>query len=543
MNPLTLLAKTDDGERHYRCPMCGDIVVAYPNTFYGQCPSCKLTVLDYNPLPHQQAFLKSSAPYLLMVGGFGSGKTTTAIAKLAHHAMQIPKGRSLITGPKLQLIGDAVIPELIKFIPPWFIERQTKTPMYFKLLNGHEIVVYASNDEENLRSLNLTAFYIEEASNVDYSIFRQLQTRLRNTAAVKKDQFGRVIMDKTMGIVCTNPDDGWVRDKFLLYSKHIYASKSVDISNYEKLKHRKQYTQFESYLSSSRDNHYLPPQFISNMTIGKTREWIRKYIDCQLDIKEGAVYPEITQHLVDPFPIPDNWVRIVGFDRGWTDPTTLLVGAIDPEDGVVYIYDEYGEANKPLSYHAMKISDRLMGFRLLAPVQSCPSVLQVSDQSGKSYQDLFSRATNGMIFLEPSTHSIETGIDMVHEYFYLKKLKVFTSCVMMKEEASKYTYKEATITRDSGDKPVDKFNHFMDSLRYLIMGLPAQPKDLLGRISNVAISGFFVIGHQKQEAETFGARKQQTKRDETPMGILMMKEDNRVAQTNIYRGGVSRGRK
>lgn len=542
MKPLTLLGISDDGDREYRCPMCGDIVTAYSNTFYGQCRACKLTVIDYKPLPHQAKFLESSAPYLLMVGGFGSGKTTTAIAKIAHHAMQIRKGRTLITGPKLQLINDAVIPELLKFLPPWFIERQTKTPMYFKLINGHEIVVYASNDEENLRSLNLTAFYIEEASNVDYSIFRQLQTRLRNGAAIKK-QGKKVIYDKTMGIVCTNPDDGWVRDKFLLYSKNIYASKSVDTSYYDKLKQRKQYTQFESHLSSSRDNHYLPPQFITNMSIGKTREWINKYIDCKLDIREGAVYPEFNEHLVDDFPIPAHWLRVAGFDRGWTDPTTLLVGAVDPDTGIVYVYAEYGEANMPLSYHAMRVRDMLLGLKLLTPVQACPSVLQVSDQTGKSYQDLFSRATDGMIFLEPSTYAIETGIDMVHEYYYLNKLKVFKSCYMLKEEAAKYTYREATLTKDANDKPMDKYNHFMDSLRYLVMGLPNNPKDLIGRVQNIAYSGYFRVGQEKKEVGFGAVSPHQQKQNESPMSILMMRDDTVGSSKNIYKGGMNRGRR
>ena len=523
MATLTLLAKTNDGERIYRCPLCGDSVTVHQNVFYGQCPTCLATVIDYKPLPHQQKFLKSSAPFLLMVGGYGSGKTTTAIAKMAKHALSIPKGRSLITGPKLQLIDDAVLPELEKFIPPWLIERQTKKPAFYKLKNGHEIVVYASNDEQNLRSLNLTSFYIEEASNVDYSVFQQLQTRLRNNAAVKKDENGKVIMDKTMGIVCTNPDDGWVRDKFLLYSKNIHASKSVDLSNYEKLKHRQQYVQFESFLSSSRDNTYLPPQFILNITIGKTREWIRKYIDCQLDIKEGAVYPEFTKNIVEPFPIPDGWLRVAGFDRGWTDPTALLIGAIDPKEGIVYIYDEYGIANQAIGYHAIQVRDRLAGLRLYNQVQACPSVVQTSDRDGKSYQDHFMRLSG--VFLQPSAWPIQTGVEIVREYMYQGKLKFFSNCSELKNEASKYTYREATSTREADDTPIDKFNHYMDSLRYLIMGLPANPKDLTGSYNSVMRSGAFrSIGKPKTTEGEF------------------YQDGVESYESNIYKGGLSRGR-
>lgn len=520
MNRLTLLSRTDDGQRLYRCPLCGDTISVEPTVFYGQCPSCHASVIDYKPLPHQADFLKSSSPFLLMVGGYGSGKTTTAIAKLARHAMTVDGGRSLITGPKLQLIDDAVLPELEKFIPPWFIERQTKKPAFYRLKNGHEIVVYASNDEQNLRSLNLTAFYIEEASNVDYSVFQQLQTRLRNNAAVKKDATGKVISDKTIGIVCTNPDDGWVRDKFLLFSKHIHSSKSVDVSNYEKLKSRQQYSQFESFLSSSRDNTYLPPQFINNITIGKTREWIRKYIDCQLDIKEGAVYPEFTANIVDPFPIPDNWLRVAGFDRGWADPTTLLLGAIDPKSGIVYIYDEYAVANQPIGFHAMKVKDRLAGLRLYAPVQACPSVLQTSDRDGKSYQEHFMRLAD--VYLHASQLPIQTGVEVVREYMYQGRLKFFSTCSALKSEASKYTYREATATRDVSDIPIDKYNHLMDSLRYLVLALPANPKDLGNMEPSISNSGTFrAIKSRGGNDDGFGASD--------------------FAEQSIYKGGLSRG--
>lgn len=525
MNHLILLAKNSDGSREYRCPLCGDVVPIEPNVFYGQCPSCHATVLDYKPLKHQAEFLKSSSPFLLMVGGYGSGKTTAAVAKLARHAMTVPGGKSLITGPKLQLVNDAVLPELEKFIPPYLIKRKTKVPAYYELMNGHEIVVYASNDEQNLRSLNLSAFYIEEASNVDYSVFQQLQTRLRNLAAVKKDATGKVVFDKTIGIVCTNPDDGWVRDKFLLYSKHIHASKSVDVSNYEKLKHRQQYSQFESFLSSSRDNTYLPPQFIPNLTIGKTREWIRKYIDCQLDIKEGAVYPEFTKNIVEPFPIPDGWLRVAGFDRGWTDPTTLLLGAIDPKDGIVYIYDEYAVANQPIGYHSMQIKDRMAGLRMYNTVQACPSVEQTSDRDGKSYQEHFLRLSG--IFLTPHKMQIQTGVETVREYMYQGKLKFFSTCTLLKEEATKYTYREATATRDADDTPIDKFNHLMDSMRYLVMGLPPNPSDLKEATRGVTTSGTFtnIKGGQNRQIDDFYL------------------DSPELYEQSIYKGGIHNGRK
>lgn len=209
INNLVFIEYTDDGYKLYKCPLCGGNIKVHDSVFYGRCDTCLATLIDYVPAPHQVEFHKSKAKFRLNIGGFGSGKTTMDSAEIANHAMSIANGRTLITAQSLQQVKEAVLPELEKFLPPWFIARQTKTPLpKYTLINGHEIIVYASNDEEKLRSLNLTAFWIIEASGVDYSIFTQLTARLRNRAAIVKDKDGKEIEHNFMGIVESNPEEG-----------------------------------------------------------------------------------------------------------------------------------------------------------------------------------------------------------------------------------------------------------------------------------------------------------------------------------------------
>lgn len=208
-----------------------------------------------------------------------AGKTTMGACEVANHALLVSNGRTLITAQSLQQVKEAVLPELEKFIPPWFISKQTKTPLpKYTLTNGHEIIVYASNDEEKLRSLNLTAFWIIEASGVDYSIFVQLTTRLRNRAAIVKDKNGKEIEHNFMGIVESNPSDGWIRDEFLIRSDKIFASKSVDTSSYDKLKTLKPEKSYHSFLSATPDNKYLHSTFIQDLCVGKSDKWINKIV-------------------------------------------------------------------------------------------------------------------------------------------------------------------------------------------------------------------------------------------------------------------------
>lgn len=464
----------NDENRTYECPLCKDTVKVEKDLFYGRCPACKATIVDYKPLKHQKEFHKSTSMYRLLMGGYGTGKTTMCVAEVANHALSVPRGRTLITAPKLQQVVDAILPELDKFIAPWFIKERKKSPTpRYLLKNGHEIVVYASNDEEKLRSLNLTMFYMEEASAIDVKVFHQLQARLRNMSAVEKDKYGRVISDKRSGIISSNPEQGWLVDEFLFYANKIYASDSVDISAYARLKKSPE-PAYEAFLSSTRDNLYLPPGWISNITAGKTQHWIRKYIDCALEIKQGAVYPDFANHIVDDFPIPKEWKRIAGFDKGFADETTLLLGAIEPKTGVIYIYREYYVARQPVSYHARQIKEILDGLPMYSNVQADPSVLHRNDRDGKSYQEYFQSLCG--VYLEPANNSISMGIDKVRDYMYSNKLKFFQSLVNLKEEAYNYVYPDKIKSNE--EKPADGQDHLMDALRYMIMKLPQNPFEM-----------------------------------------------------------------
>lgn len=466
----------DDGYKHYICPMCGNDVKIHESVFYGRCDACLATIIDYKPAKHQVEFHKSKAKFKLNIGGFGSGKTTMDAAEIAIHALSVANGKTLITSQTLQQVREAVLPELEKFLPPWFLAKPvvyTPLPKY-KLTNGHEIIVYASDNEEKIRSLNLTAFWIVEASGVAFKIFTQLQTRLRNRAAIVKDKNGHEVEHRFLGLVESNPEDGWIRDEFLLRSSKIFASKSVDTKSYAKLKTKEPEKSYHAFLSASVDNEYLPSSFIADTCVGKTAKWIRKYIYCYLETKEGAVYPEYVDNIVDPFPIPDNWLRIYGFDKGWSDATCLACGAIDPVKGICYIYDEYYETRKPLTYHARRIKEKVDGFTMYKAIQADPSVRNKSDIEGVSYRDYFLRASG--LFLDEANNSLLDGIDRVKDLMYLGQLKFFTSCVNVKEEADNYVWK---VDKDgiSQDIPVDRLNHLMDAVRYLCMGLPMDLKD------------------------------------------------------------------
>ena len=473
---IPLLRKDEDGNRIYECPVCkSGLIKVLDDVFYGKCNNCEATLIDYKPLQHQEAFHMSSAQYRMNIGGFGSGKTTASCAELSAHALSTAGGRSLITAPTLSQVRDAVIPELIKFLPPWHISKIKMNPNpYFKLKNGHEILVFSSQDQEKLRSLNLTAFYIEEASGVDYAIFDQLMTRLRNKTAIIRDEECDEIGYKFMGIVSTNPEDGWIKDKFLLNSSVIIGSPSIDVSVYDNIKVSEPDKHFHTFISSSRDNAYLHRDYIERASAGKGAKWVRKYIDCYLDNKEGAVFPDYSKYVVEPFPIPNSWQRVVGFDPGFNDPTAIPMGAIDPDSGVLYFYDDYKVAEEPMSYHAHHLRDSLKGLKLMFPVQADPAVQQRNVRDGISYADYFYRQSG--IWLEPGNNDILYGLEKIRDYMYCGKIKFFSDLNNLKFEAINYIYPEKST--NTNDKPLDKHNHLWDAIRYIVAKLPRDPNEM-----------------------------------------------------------------
>lgn len=73
--------------------------------------------------------------------------------------------------------------------------------------------------------------------------------------------------------------------------------------------------------------------------------------------RTGRVFRNFREevHVIDPLPeIPDSWRKIQGLDFGQRAPTAVLWVALD-EDGRVYVYDEYYQAETPIEAHAANI--------------------------------------------------------------------------------------------------------------------------------------------------------------------------------------------
>lgn len=297
----------------YRCPSCGSGEIKidkHSKHKYGYCDTCGAAYIDYVPLDHQLDVHKSRAPIKLLLGGMGSAKSRAGVIEIIDHALTVENGRTIIMAQTLKQLSIAIMPIFDEYLPRRFVKKWTdrKDEIMIILFNGHEIHGVASDNEEKVRSMDITAFLIEEASGVKREMYEECIRRSRNTAGIING------VPHYLGIVISNPAQGFIRDLLFTASK-IYGSKSIH-STVEHYKDRIKNPNpaLEAFLSSSRDNPHLPKGFVEKVIASLTPQQVRLYVDCLIEYAEGAVYPDILQHLCDDFEIPRHWKRYMAHD-------------------------------------------------------------------------------------------------------------------------------------------------------------------------------------------------------------------------------------
>lgn len=476
----------------HRCSRCkfGKLEVEEGKKF-GICEDCGAIEMLYNPQTYQADFHRDTTRYKGLFGGYGTGKTTSAVAEVIDHCISVPNGLTLLLAQTLPNLTETVLKEFRTQLPESLIAFETKKQgsESITLVNGHKIIWRASNNAGNLRSLNLTCFYMEEASEIDYSVFAELKARLRNDKALVfktdpetreylLDENGRriVLENRLLGVICSNPDIGWIRNEFLLKSKHIYgvvpSTPRLEVSE-----------DYSSHVWSTDMNQYLPPDFISNNAFGKPEWWVKRYLYGSFDYSEGMVYPDFSQHIVQWFDIPPTWTRLASADFGLRDATVMLMFAIDPETGVVYCYDEHYKSNLSVRDNATamnKMLDAVPHGMLRGQPVGDPSGQQRSKNDLRSLYDHYREYG---IYFKPGVNDILSGLSKVYTYFSLGRLKIFETCSNTVREGLAYKYKtqELSSNKNFDEKPIDKDNHAMDCLRYAIQELPDNPDNLISR--------------------------------------------------------------
>jgi PBSX family phage terminase large subunit len=442
-----------------------------------ECPVCGALQLTYNPQDYQELFheapfnINEDGTYKLQTigifGGYGSAKSKASVHEFFLRALECPKSVGLVTAPTLPLLKKTTWKLLLdEVIPPPLIDSINKQEMTITLTNGYVIWGIPSDDEEKLRSINAAHCHMEEASGIKRTIYDQILARLRHPLGWNRAFF-----------ICSNPDLGWIKE-VIVENEARRSPLHPEHEDYD--------PDILCFIWATSLNKYLPADFLAKITKNKPTWWINRFTRGSFDHAEGAVYVNAISTFIEDNDelIQPHFERIIGGDFGRRNPTAVLTGAIDPVEGIVYIYDEYYVAGKVVPEHAAALKPKfeLIPTGLLRYMKGDPSMANKQTSDGKSVMGLYQEYG---IFWQPGNNKMEAGLMKVNSYIERGKLKIFARCINTKREMIGYKYPELSMDDDENldENPEKKHDHAMDALRYMMMELPDDP-DMLRTIGS-----------------------------------------------------------
>ncbi len=175
----------------------------------------------------------------------------------------------------------------------------------------------------------------------------------------------------------------------------------------------------------------------------------------------GLIYNAFTDDMLcDAFPIPPEWLRVMGVDFGGVNTATLWM-AQDPSTDIWHVYRETLSGDRTSREHAESASEHADGLDEVL----CYGGAKSEGQQRRDWGD------GGFYIGEPPISDVEAGIDRVVELMKSGRFRVFRTLRGLRDELGTYRRK----LDDSGEPTetiVDKRKfHRLDALRYAAAGI------------------------------------------------------------------------
>jgi len=429
----------------------------------------------YTPTDRQRIFHESGAKYKLFGGAMGGGKSVALVGEINKLSIMHPGNRIYLCRQTLTDLKRTTMVTFFQRTPEAFIQAHYTNDRTILYVNGSEVIYGAlggtDSDLERIKSMELGAFAIDEASEVSESMFFMLASRLRWRLP---DQS----FPPYHGLLTSNPEPGWVKDRFI----------------------EQKLPEHEFVPSLPKDNPYLPADYYSDLRALYTDEWVRRYLDGSWDVFEGQIYKEfdVHKHIVD-FEVSPFWEKYRVIDHGYTNPTACLWVAID-FDGRMLVYDEHYEAGLTIQENAAIIQAK---HPLFKGITLCdPSMKHNTMQlQGRVWAVADEYRQYGIICISPyqgDTQMEEAlGINLVKTRMKTlgadakPMLLIHPQCRNTIKEIQKYRWRNVrNLDRNAPEVAVDKDNHAVDCLRYAVIWRPTaanlpQPPSVRSRLARL----------------------------------------------------------
>lgn len=372
-----------------------------------------------------------SKRYNIYYGGRGSGKTVFLVSKLLLKGL-LEKRNILLMNKHTNKVVDGVWRELNNAIDqfqlrPYFTFNKTEFRATCNI-NGTQIRCLGLDDAERIKGYaDISDVLLDEATNFTVEDFELIDGTLRSP----KYEYMLQLYLSFNPVSKTN----WVY-KYFGFDTGITPDNTFILKT--------------TYL----DNGFLSHEYHERMEILKKRNYTRWKIEALGDFVsldrlvydgywkcEDFDYTKIKGEL------------LVGLDFGFVNDVSALTASIlDEENKKLYVFKEWGDTGKTNPELAKIITS--LGF--------AKSTIIADSSEQKSIEEL---RRLGLQRIKPSVKgpdSIIHGIQKLQQY----EMVIHPSCVEVINELENYSWQKDKQTGEYINKPVDSFNHYLDSIRY-----------------------------------------------------------------------------
>lgn len=216
------------------------------------------------------------------------------------------------------------------------------------------------------------------------------------------------------------------------------------------------------------DNPHLGQDYI--LTLDSLPEKLRKaYKDGDWDIFEGQYFSEFSRdkHVIEPFEIPDGWMRFRCMDYGYVKPSAVYWCAVD-FDGKIYVYRELYVTGRTYAQLAEEIVSLTPEKERIEYTIADTSMFAKTLDTGEYGNDIMAR--NGVEITGGNKERIP-GWNRLREYLKNDLICWFSTCTNAIRSIPSLVHDNVRVE----DLDSDGEDHSADSIRMGLMSMPDTP--------------------------------------------------------------------
>lgn len=375
-----------------------------------------------------------SKRYEIYYGGAGSGKSVFVAQKLVKKALT-DRRKILVLRKVDKTTKNSTFQLLLDTLTDWKIIDKCKinrTDFTITLPNGSVFLCCGLQDPERIKSITgLTDAWLEEATEFNQEDFNQIDLRIRHPEA-KGQQI----------ILSFNPVSkvNWC---YKLFFKEAADASMTDFRAQCKILHT-------NYL----DNKFLPQSYIDSLLLLKATnlDYYKIYALGEFGSLSKLVFNNWKVEEFDCTQVHGD--LCVGLDFGFiADPTALVASIVDDENKKIYVFN--AKSRKGLLNNEIAEMIKAEGF--------AKSSIIADSAEQKSIEEI---KREGISRIKPATKgqgSILQGIQKLQQYQIIVHPSGAAALI---EELKNYCWEKDKKTNEYINKPIDKYNHCIDALRY-----------------------------------------------------------------------------